>query len=286
MFLSTSVGHHGELAIKCLNAYYLYGRALLYKAQEEADPLVSVPEKGGGKDQEESDDRDTDGMAEADEDVDESDLDLAWKMLDVARAIAEKQQLSDTMEKVDILLALSEVSLEREDIESSLGDYQKALSILQRLVEPDHRQIAELNFRICMCLEIGSKPKKAIPYCQKAISVCRSRLQRLTNEVKISLGPTPSSAASEFSDGVEQSSNDSQIVESVKDKEAEIKTLAGLGEDLEKKLEDLQQLTSDPKSVIAEILGMASTKARGSEKTASPALLSSSLMATANNNGG
>ena len=52
-------------------------------------------------------------MAEADEDVDESDLDLAWKMLDVARAIAEKQQSGDTMEKVDILSALAEVALER-----------------------------------------------------------------------------------------------------------------------------------------------------------------------------
>lgn len=50
-------------------------------------------------------------MAEADED--DSDLDLAWKMLDVARAIADKQQLGDTMEKVDILSALAEVALER-----------------------------------------------------------------------------------------------------------------------------------------------------------------------------
>lgn len=113
-------------------------------------------------------------MAEADED--ESDLDLAWKMLDVARAIAEKNP-GDTMEKVDILSALAEVSLERgllmpflfirmyhfyafafvrtmilcfcyeqyaEDIETSLSDYQKALSILERLVEPDSRLIAEL----------------------------------------------------------------------------------------------------------------------------------------------
>lgn len=58
--------------------------------------------------------------AEANEDVDESelDLDLALKMLDIARAIAEKQQLGDTMEKVDILSALAEVDLEREDIES------------------------------------------------------------------------------------------------------------------------------------------------------------------------
>lgn len=36
------------------------------------------------------------------------------------------------------------VILHVEDIETSLSDYQKALSILERLVEPDSRQIAEL----------------------------------------------------------------------------------------------------------------------------------------------
>ncbi|KAA3457484.1 Histone-binding N1/N2 [Gossypium australe] len=295
--LEIRVGHHGELAVECLKAYYLYGRALLYKAQEEADPLVSVPKKegetqqelnkdkssktiatcessvasvssttvadGSGKDEEESDDSDsdTDEVAEADEDVDESDLDLAWKMLDVARAISEKQQVGDTMEKVDILSSLAEVALEREDIESSLGDYQKALSILQRLVEPDNRQIAELNFRICMCLEIGSKPEEAIPYCQKAISVCKSRLQRLTNEVKTSSDLASSSATSELDDGVQQSSTGSQT------------------------LEDLQQLVANPKSIIAEILGMASAKAKADEKSASPAVGSSSRMGTVNSNG-
>lgn len=39
------VAHHGELAYECANAYYKYGRALLYKAQEEADPLASMPKK-------------------------------------------------------------------------------------------------------------------------------------------------------------------------------------------------------------------------------------------------
>ena len=39
-------------------------------------------------------------------------MDLAWKMLDIARAIAEKDSVN-TMEKVDILLALAESSLER-----------------------------------------------------------------------------------------------------------------------------------------------------------------------------
>ncbi|KAH1082192.1 hypothetical protein J1N35_021953 [Gossypium stocksii] len=310
--------HHGELAVACLNVYYLYGRALLCKAQEETGPLVSVPEKDGeilqdsnkegptksavtressvasvssnseqdgSEKDEDSDDSDTDDVieAEANEDVDESDLDLAWKMLDIARAIAEKQQLGDTMEKVDILSALAEVDLEREDIESSLGNYQKAVSILQQLVEPDHRQIAELNFRICTCLEIGSNPKEAIPYGQKAISVCKSRVQRLTNEIMISTGLASSSAASELGDG-EQLSKGSQTILSVKDKEAEIDNLVGLAEDLEKKLEDLEQLISDPKSIIAEIQGRASGKARGGENNASPAAVNSSHMSPANSN--
>ncbi|PPD71985.1 hypothetical protein GOBAR_DD31113 [Gossypium barbadense] len=297
--------HHGELAVACLNVYYLYGRALLCKAQEETGPLVSVPEKDGEILQDsnkegptksavtressvasDSDDSDTDDVieAEANEDMDESelDLDLAWKMLDTARAIAEKQQLGDTMEKVDILSALAEVDLEREDIESSLGNYQKALSILQQLVEPDHRQIAEQNFRICTCLEIGSNPKEAIPYGQKAISVCKSRVQLLTNEIMISTGLASSSAASELGDG-EQLSKGSPTVLSVKDKESEIDNLVGLAEDLEKKA-NLEQLISDPKSIIAEIQGMASGKSRGGENNASPAAVNSSHMSPANSN--
>ena len=37
------VTHYGELAPECAISYYKYGSALLYKSQEEADPLVNVP---------------------------------------------------------------------------------------------------------------------------------------------------------------------------------------------------------------------------------------------------
>lgn len=47
--------HYGELAPECVKLYYKYGCALLYKAQEEADPLGAVPKKEGesqsGKDE-------------------------------------------------------------------------------------------------------------------------------------------------------------------------------------------------------------------------------------------
>lgn len=92
------------------------------------------------------------------------------------------------------------------------------------------------NFRICLCLEIGSKPQEAIPYCQKAISVCKSRIQRLLSEVKSSgESATASAAAAEVDDGIQQSSNEFQNDKLLTDKEAEIETLSGLCGDLEKK---------------------------------------------------
>ncbi|XP_062001828.1 NASP-related protein sim3 [Rosa rugosa] len=330
--LEIRVAHFGELDPRCVKTYYKYGCALLYKAQEEADPLGAVPKKEGEsqqesvnagsaknvvngesstasvssnaeqdanlihqegalddgvsseKDQEEDNEgSDVEDLAEGDED--ETDLDLAWKMLDVARAIIEKHNSGDTMEKVEVLSALAEVALEREDFETSLSDYQNALSCLERLVEPDSRHIAELNFRICLCLEIGSKPDEAIPYCQKAISVCKSRVQRLMIESKSFSESTASSAASE-DQGVQQSSDVVKSNNAVTDKQTEIETLTELCGDLEKKLEDLQQLVSNPRSILGELLGMMSAKAKAGEKSASSAAVGSSQMGTANNNGG
>ncbi|XP_019233464.1 PREDICTED: protein HGV2 isoform X2 [Nicotiana attenuata] len=326
--LEIRVAHFGELAPECINAYYRYGRALLYKAQDEADPLVSVPKKdsesqqdsnrdgsvksavscessvasisstdepGGssnGKEKEEDDeekdkegdeDEESDAEDVAEGDEDETDLDLAWKLLDVARAIAEKHS-GDTMEKVDVLSALAEVALEREDLETSLSDYLKALSILERLVEPDSRHIAELNFRICLCLEIASKPQEAIPYCQKAVSTCKSRLQRLTDEIKL-LSESTERSATNVDQIARQSSSASQS-DSVSAKETEIETLTGLSAELEKKLEDLQQCMSNPSSILSDIMGLVSGKARSPEKAASSIAVSSSQMGAATSGSG
>ncbi|KAF7828781.1 NASP-related protein sim3 [Senna tora] len=311
--LEIRVAKFGELAPECVQTYYKYGCALLYKAQEEADPLADVPKKedesqqGSTKDgsvknsvaessttsvssnveqdvnsnnqdavlddvstkedQEVDKDSDDEDLAEGDED--DSDLDLAWKMLDIARAIVEKHS-GNTMEQVDILSTLADVALEREDFETSLSDYQKALSILEQLVESDNRKIADLNFRICLCLEVGSRPQEAIAYCQKATSVCKERIHRLTNEVK-SLPESISSAS--------ESDN------SIADKQAEIDTLSGLSSELERKLEDLQQLVSNPKSILSEILGLAAAKA-GAGKPSSSGIMSSSRMGTADSGAG
>lgn len=325
--LEIRVAHHGELAPECVKSYYKFGLALLYKAQEEADPLGSMPKEDAesrqgsvkvesaktnvegessiasassnveqcassgqqqspndvpSKDEgEEDEESDTEEPDEAEED--ESDLDLAWKMLDLARAISEKHS-RETMDMVDIMSALAEVSLEREDIETSLSDYQKALTILESLVEPDSRYIAELNFRICLCLEVGSRAEEAIPYCQKAISVCKLRTQRLLDELKSTPGST-TSAASDAGEGSGHSSIASQPESSVSSKQTEIETLRSLSSDLEKKLEDLQQLVSNPTSILSDILGLAAAKARANDQASASAAASSSRVGVATSNG-
>ncbi|CDY44058.1 BnaA08g15480D [Brassica napus] len=323
--LEIRVAHYGELAAECVNAYYKYGSALLEKAQAEADPLGNMPKKEGETQQESSDkdtangetlaasvvssdperqgsssggqegsggqeqgeageDSQDDDLSDADADEDESDLDMAWKMLDIARAITDKQA-TDTMEKVDILSTLAEISLEREDIETSLSDYKNALSILERLVEPDSRHTAELNFRICICLETGCQPKEAIPYCQKALLICKARMERLTNEIKGPSASATSSTVSEIEEGIQQSSNVPYIDKSASDKEAEIGVLSGLAEDLEKKASEIYHSAENPKQLLAELMGMASAKPNAGDKVV-PAVageMSSSRMGTANN---
>ncbi|XP_010432116.1 PREDICTED: protein HGV2-like [Camelina sativa] len=263
--------------------------ASVVSSDPERQGSSSGQEGSGGKDQvEDGEDCHDDDLSDADGDEDDSDLDMAWKMLDIARAITDKQS-TETMVKVDILCALAEISLEREDIESSLSDYKKALSIVERLVEPDSRHTAELNFRICICLETGCQPKEAMPYCQKAILICKARMERLSNEIKSASGSATSSTVSEIDEGIQQSSNVPYIDKSAsdKDKEAEIEVMAGLAEDLEKKLEDLKQQAENPKQVLAELMGMSSAKANASEKVVPAAAeMSSSRMGTANTNFG
>ncbi|KQJ87833.2 hypothetical protein BRADI_4g13794v3 [Brachypodium distachyon] len=127
------------------------------------------------------------GDGKDDNDVGDSDLDLAWKQLNFARVIVEKSPNDNAMEKFKILFALAEVSMERGDFDNLLGYYFKALAILEHVVEPDHPGIAKLNFRICLCFAFVSVVPKladAIPYCAKAISLYKSRKQRLENAMK------------------------------------------------------------------------------------------------------
>ncbi|VAI39384.1 unnamed protein product [Triticum turgidum subsp. durum] len=129
--LEIRVRHYGGLAPECASTFYRYGGALLCKAREAAN-RSGANLLGKGQ---------TDGNMTGD--GDDSDLDLAWKMLNTARVIVAKSP-EKTMEKVNILIALAEISMTREDRDSSIGYYFEALAILEHLVRPDHFRIVDL----------------------------------------------------------------------------------------------------------------------------------------------
>lgn len=59
---------------------------------------------------------------------------------------------------------------------------------------------------------------------------------------RVHLFPATSSTVSEIEEGIQQSSNVPYIDKSSSDKEAEIRVLSGLAEDLEKKASELDHL--------------------------------------------
>ncbi|KAM0865858.1 hypothetical protein ACQ4PT_042991 [Festuca glaucescens] len=175
--LNIRVAHHGKLSPKCFSTYVKYGRALLGYTILEIESASNQELVEGitmQNDARHSQEQNSNGKMIVIFLVTYlSDLDLAWRMFHVARSILEKSPGS-TMEKVEILATLAEVSMQGEDIAYSLIACFKALANLEHLVEPDHRHIFDLNLQIRFAFEMESKIGDV-----KAISLCKSHIEGL-----------------------------------------------------------------------------------------------------------
>ncbi|VAH49357.1 unnamed protein product [Triticum turgidum subsp. durum] len=223
--------YYGRLSPLCISTYYKYGLTLLYKARADIAPYQDLV-KGD----------DTGISMASGSNVKEGDtgkdLDLAWKMFHIARAISENCPWMP-MVKVDIYCALAEVSMEREDIDYSLRARFKALAILEHLVEPDHCRIVLLNFHIFLAFTSASKIRDALPYVIKVVSLYKSRVRKLRKALEDLLAVKGENApAAEV--GSEELSLDN-----------EIDVLNNILTALENKLEDLTQATITPVSVAS-----------------------------------
>ena len=74
------------------------------------------------------------------------------------------------------------------------------------------------NFRICLVLELGSRIEEAIPYCEKASVLCKSRAQQLKEDLELLKGS--------------REQQTSKILE----KEKEFEVINGILTELEKKV--------------------------------------------------
>lgn len=84
-------------------------------------------------------------------------------------------------------------------------------------------------------MELGSKIEEAIPYCEKAISLCKSRLQRLKENVVKSIDSAATNG-DPTSDTDKSGNHSSETSSGLSKLEEEINFLGGISTELEKKV--------------------------------------------------
>ena len=76
------------------------------------------------------------GKPEGEGEEEESDLEQAWNLLDIARVIFEGDKESPSILALsDVYSALGELSMEREDWETCVQDLQKSIEVRPYAVE-------------------------------------------------------------------------------------------------------------------------------------------------------
>ncbi|KAI8068035.1 hypothetical protein BC940DRAFT_300172 [Gongronella butleri] len=206
---------HGDLDPASGDAYFAYGRALLQfaiqrntvlgdSAQESADAIkeqeqAAQPAVAATATKAEPsnprfhfDDQPTFGAAAAadddaedagddDDDDDQDDFESAWQILDVARLIFEKgDDDASKLKLADVLLALSDVSMETEKFDEAVPDLKKAIDIKCTLLPADDRELAELHYRFALALELSIDGiAGALEQMDKVIRVLNARISTL-----------------------------------------------------------------------------------------------------------
>ncbi|KAG6833229.1 hypothetical protein H0H87_009850 [Tephrocybe sp. NHM501043] len=252
----------GEDSPETADLYFSYGKALL----ENAISQSSVLGKEQNEDVQEEEaatkdvaDADADGEGEEEEDGEdaepEDDFNAAWEVLDLARAIYDKQKDSEDNEVklklADTYIALGDVSLETEKFDQAITDYEAGLDLKSQLLPISSRQIAEAHYKLSMVLDLTpGRLSDAIVQAEKALESVESRLAELRDGLSGQLPPIPQEEKQDgkgkgkatgsclVRDDLVQNMTKTQI-------ESEVKELSELREDLALKVEELKTAPND-----------------------------------------
>jgi nuclear autoantigenic sperm protein len=226
-------GKYGELALECAPAFYHYGLALFNKARLENDVFGEPVQKAMVEkaihqmkqqaEREQTNDKENKADADADEEgedvgedvqeeananaaaqedeeeeFEENDMELAWRNLETARLIYSKFD-GHEKEIADVYAALAELSMEREDFETSVEDFKSAIEVLEKMEGASgssssvKRISAEYHYKLCLSLQLygsqqnhsGNKTgasdilKDSMSYCKKSLEILEAELASL-----------------------------------------------------------------------------------------------------------
>jgi len=122
-----------------------------------------------------------------DDEEEESNLQLSWEMLELAKFVYTRQLETATDEqKVEVekricetLMLLGEVSLENENYQQAVDDMTVCLSRRQASLPSDSRSIAETHYQLGIAQSFNDKYEEAEACLKSAISVLETRVANL-----------------------------------------------------------------------------------------------------------
>ncbi|KAF5355347.1 hypothetical protein D9758_006097 [Tetrapyrgos nigripes] len=242
---------------------------------EEEDPAVDLFAQAA-KEEAEMDAEQSE--EEEDEDAEpEDDFNAAWEVLDLARAIYDKQvqagsaDENTTLKLADIYITLGDVSLETEKFDQAITDYEAGLDLKKKFLPLSSRQIAEAHYKLSIVLDMTpGRLSDAITHAEQAHSSIQDRINALkegqsnpaeSNEAKPDPKGKGKAAAGPSVNDI-KNLTPAQI-------ESEIKELTELGEDLKLKIEELkmspnESLASSAPAMAAQALDKELNAASGS----------------------
>ncbi|KAJ3984848.1 hypothetical protein F5890DRAFT_1235074 [Lentinula detonsa] len=312
----------GEDSPEIADLYFAYGKALLENAisqnavlgkeQPEEEGVEDKKASGSGSDgpilsfsgdaEEEEDNAvdlfaeaskevaEADAAAEEEEDDDdenaepEDDFNAAWEVLDLARAIYDKQHDEEpsnddvALKLADCYITLGDVSLETEKFDQAITDYEVGLTLKSRLLSVSSRQIAEAHYKLSIVLDLTpGRLSDSIKHAEQALRSIENRLEELqlakakpsspaskTEEVK----PNPKGKGK--APAVVLSKGDAIQNMSASQIEGEIKEMGELKEELALKIEELKVAPNETLAGSAPALvAQALDKELGSKSSAS-----------------
>ncbi|PRW60974.1 TPR domain containing [Chlorella sorokiniana] len=192
--LQVRTEHFGELAPECASAYYRYGAALLYQAQDSADVFGAGVREAADDDPaaSEADDKENGGdkgkapaasaggegeeeEEEGEESGAEGDLQLAWENLETAKVIWAKDADRHAQQLADVHGLLGDVAMESDDFGTALAELDASLAYLAKFVQDDDRRIAEVQYKRCCALQFSGELTQALPAVQAALDCLGKR---------------------------------------------------------------------------------------------------------------
>ncbi|KAJ3877061.1 hypothetical protein F5051DRAFT_409640 [Lentinula edodes] len=285
----------GEDSPEIADLYFAYGKSLLENAISQTSVLgKDQPEEEGAEDdkgsssngpilsfsgdaEEGAEDSAVDLFAEAakevaeadaaageeddneDEDAEpEDDFNAAWEVLDLARAIYDKQHDADTsnedvaLKLADCYIALGDVSLETEKFDQGITDYEVGLTLKSKLLPLSSRQIAEAHYKLSIVLDLTpGRLSDSIKHADQALRSIESRLGelKLAKEHPSSLvkdvKPDPKGKGKGKASAVAGINSDAVQNMSATQIEGELKELAELKEELALRIEELKMAPNE-----------------------------------------